>query len=242
MNGLTNNRMSQRVRWLLALVGIVVAAGWPFPIVRLLKRNHVPLQPVILLWAVLMMGAFAFLWTTHRRSLSLQGRSEVRPNARGIAGKPRGLIIHRSVILVCALPLFVAVISYPSLLKPWTVVGLLIVGKLLFDYASTVLSERRQLVRIVNRVVAADGHSDHQSIDGAAEAMRVIARTFDVPIGKISQTDRFGTDIGLLSYLDPRLDILGGALLLRARQRNEQVDLTRISTVRDYVRVWNSIS
>lgn len=234
---MTANKNGRMKGWL-ALAGLLFAVIWPFPVVHLLGQR-VPLHLLILIWTVLTLVSGLYLVTIHRKRRVDDGLFERGALQQGIAGKTRALPASRALIPIGALVMVAAVTAYPKLITPWTVLALLIIAKLLLDWTKTIVMEHRQHRRLLLRPILPidKGFHDLAEKDVAMkEALDFIAETCGIPSDRIRPTDEFGKDIGLMSTLDPRLDLLGDELLRKSNDGG--IDLTRILTVQDYMAAW----
>ena len=229
---------SRRYFWPIVLAGVALLFGWPFLFGHYLRGF--PTQTVMAAWALGAALGFVILVVAYSAHLKAHGRHGAKDGRLGLAGKRPGLIIHRGFVPVLLLTMAAVVLLSPTRNTIALIAASAIALKLLYDYVLAVIEERRQAAQLRQRSEQRLDVDLALSRDRVSEATLAIEQVFSVPIERVRLGDRFGSDLGSFSYLDSRLDRLGGLLVRRCGDSQESVDLTGIVTVDQFIRAWCS--
>lgn len=193
------------------------------------------------------LGAWIFaLVKTIEPFLSAQGRTRFRGRPEvAIGGKHWGLPAVNLLLwsaVIATPPITWAYIYWSGdKLTAWTLCALAAF------FAIGLMNELRR------RVSARDALLSRQSLtvgelwfpanEGSArivDSLQSVEKVLAVPLCKLRPTDRFGVEIGSLSFFDETLDILT-AQLLQSREAPAWFDANAVKTLKDYVEVWNRL-
>lgn len=230
---------AQSVRWTVAAIVSAVLVGWPFIWIKHLKPL-VPPGVIIGGYGISLVAAVIMLAIVYSKGLREQGREWIRSAPAGIAGRSRGLIVHRAVVPISIAGVLIGLSS--GRVKLPLIVLLALGGllfKMLFEYVKAEIAERRQKRSLQTRPTDYLARSGGKNLsDCETEALAYLSKEFSVPVCKLGMQDRFGSELGTLSVLDTRLDRVGGALRVRFRGTGHAPSLSDVVTVKDFIAAW----
>jgi hypothetical protein len=233
----------------LVVLGLLLGSVFYQPVMNRLASHFTGLQVVGTVAVGFAVWLFLLVVTIHsalrQRNPSL-GRSHERETS--LAGKAFGVMYPNLIVPVCLIFILAAIVfGLQHGVQAFLVVSMAVIFTgLSFAYllqlsrkAMNRRSARRRPPLSDQALAESFGHLGERREALQAACSRIAAET-GIPIGHLRATDRFGYELGTFSSLDPTLDRLA-RWLLDARA-GEEVDVSSIKTLRDYVWAWPAAS